>query len=39
MLREKTFLEICVMKIKKVGIIANVEKENIADYKAYHTGK
>lgn len=34
MLREKTFLEICVMKIKKVGIIANVEKENIAGFTA-----
>ena len=34
MLRKKTFLEVSVLKIKKVGIIANIEKDNIAGFTA-----
>jgi len=32
MLRNVVFLELIIMKIKKVGIIANIEKENIAGF-------
>jgi NAD+ kinase len=32
MLRNAIFLELIIMKIKKVGIIANIEKENIAGF-------
>ena len=34
MLLKKTFLEVSVLKIKKVGIIANIEKDNIAGFTA-----